>query len=228
MSTTTTPTPVRTATLPRVNLLPTEISEGARFRNLQALMALAVILAVVVVGALAYFASGDVSDAQTALTASQAKGTALQAQTRLYADVPQKYALVAAADAQLTQAMAKEVRYSFVLNDLSLRMPAGVWLTNLTISENVDQPDSSKGAWGNPVLASVKLSGVALNLNDVAGWLDALAKGAHYTDPYLTQTSAAATGTTSGSTATPWWNFDSTLGITDKGLSNRYTQKAGS
>jgi len=220
---TTTPTGVRTATLPRVNLLPSEIREGARFRNLQAAMALAVVLALVVVGGLAYLGSNDVNDAQDGLTVAQTQGSALQAQVRQYADVPQKYALVANADAQLQQAMSQEVRYSFVLNDLSLRMPAGVWLSSLAITQTVDTPFSTAGAWGTPQLASVKASGIALNLNDVAGWLDALARGSSYTDPWV------GNATVSGSLGTTGqWSFDSTVGITAKALSNRYAQKAGS
>jgi Tfp pilus assembly protein PilN len=220
---TTTPTGVRTATLPRVNLLPTEIREGARFRNLQAAMALAVVLALVVVGGLAYLASGDVNDAQDGLTVAQTQGTALQAQVHKYADVPQKYALVANADAQLQQAMSQEVRYSFIMNDLSLRMPAGVWLTSLTINEAVDNPNSTAGAWGTPQLAVVKTSGIALNLNDVAGWLDTLVRGRDYTDPWVGNATAS---TSPGSTGQ--WSFESTVGITSKALSNRYMQKAGS
>src|SRR5471030_149767 len=102
---TTTPTGVRTATLPKVNLLPTEISEGARFRNLQAAMGLSVLLAAVVIGGLTYVASGDVSDAQDGLTTAQDAGTQLQATVHTFADVPEHYAQAAAADAQRQQAM---------------------------------------------------------------------------------------------------------------------------
>jgi Tfp pilus assembly protein PilN len=227
---TTTPTGVRTAILPKVNLLPTEISEGARFRNLQAALAMLIVLAVLVVGALTYLANGQVSDAQDGLNAAQSHGAQLEAETAAYANVPQQYALVATADAQLEQAMSQEIRYSFVLNDLSLRMPAGVWLTNVSIAQPVDTPNQTKGAWGTPVLATVKFTGTAITLNDVAGWLDALAKGGNYTDPYLGQANTASTTTTTSTTpgTAPMWSFDSSMGITTKALSNRYTQKAGS
>jgi Tfp pilus assembly protein PilN len=220
---TTTPTAVRTATLPRVNLLPTEIREGARFRNLQAAMGLAVFLAIAVVAALAYLGSSDVNDAQDGLTAAQATGSTLQLQVHQYDAVPQQYAQVANADAQLQQAMSQEVRYSFILNDLSLRMPAGVWLTSLTVSQQVDTPNSTNGAWGTPQLAAIKASGVAINLNDVAGWLDSLARSGTYTDPWVGN---ATKSTSLGSTGE--WIFDSTVGVTSKALSNRYIPKAGS
>ena len=219
---TTTPTGVRTATLPRVNLLPTEIREGARFRNLQAAMGLSVVLALVVVGALAYLGSSDVNDAQGGLSAAQTLGTGLQTKVNTFANVPQQYALVAAADAQLQQALSQEVRYSFILNDLSLRIPAGVWLTSLTVNQSVDTPNAIPGAWGTPELATVKAAGTAINLSDVGGWLDSLARSGNYTDPWVgNATSSASPG------ATGQWTFDSTVGITSKALSNRYTQKAG-
>jgi Tfp pilus assembly protein PilN len=223
---TTTPTGVRTATLPKVNLLPTEISEGARFRNLQAAMGLSVLLAAVVIGGLTYIAAGDASDAQDGLTTAQTAGTALQAEVHTYADVPEKYALVSAADAQRQQAMSQEIRYSFILNDISLRMPAGVWLTTLNISQPVDTPGTTKGTWGDSQLTSIKATGTALNLNDVAGWLTAMARGTNYIDPYLGTANSQAPPATGGSSSA--WTFDSTLGITTKALSNRYTQKAGS
>ena len=219
---TTTPTGVRTATLPRVNLLPTEIREGARFRNLQAAMGLAVVLAVVVVAALAYLGSSDVNDAQDGLSAAQTRGAVLQSQVRQYDTVPQQYALVANAQAQLQQAMSQEVRYSFILNDLSLRMPAGVWLTSLSVNQTVDTPNSTNGAWGNAQLASVKASGTAISLNDVAGWLDTLARSGTYTDPWAGNAVQSLSGATVGQ-----WTFDSSVGVTDKALSNRYLQKAG-
>ncbi len=220
---TTTPTGVRTATLPRVNLLPSEIREGARLRNLQAVMALTVVLALVLVGAMTFLASNDVNDAQDGLSAVQTRGAALQAQVAQYASVPQEYALVSAANAQLQQAMSQEVRYSFILNDLSLRMPAGVWLTNLSVSQPVDTPSSTLGAWGSSELATIKASGIAINLNDVAGWLDTLARSGDYTDPWVGNASVSTSGGTSGQ-----WSFDSTVGLTAKALSNRYMQKAGS
>jgi Tfp pilus assembly protein PilN len=220
---TTTPTGVRTATLPKVNLLPTEISEGARFRNLQAAMALSVVLAAVVVGGLAYLASGDVNDAQTGLASAQSIGTGLQAKVHTYDDVPPKYAQVSTADAQLQQAMSQELRYSFILNDLSLRMPVGVWIQSLSINQPIDSPGSTIGAWGSPQATAVNLTGTALNLNDVAGWLEALARGKSYTDPYVTQTALVPNVGTAGQ-----WTFQSSLGITNRALSNRYTQKAGS
>jgi Tfp pilus assembly protein PilN len=221
MSTT---TAVQTATLPRVNLLPPEISEGAKFRTAQMVMGLGVLASVLVVGALYYMAAGDESAAQDDLSSAQATGVQLQSDVVKYAEVPVVYARAQTAQAQLTQAMSQEVRYSYVLNDLSLGMPAGVWVSNITITQAVDAPDSVKGAWGNSALGSVTMQGNAGNLPQVAGWLQALAAQKSYTDPYLTTTQ----GSGNGSSAAGGYTFTSSVGISNKALSNRYAPKAGS
>jgi Tfp pilus assembly protein PilN len=220
MSSTT--TAVQTGTLPRVNLLPSEITEGAKFRTAQIVMGLAVVAAVVVVGGLWYLASADQSAAQDDLAAAQSEGSQLQTELATYSNVQPVYDQALTAQAQLSQAMSQEIRYSFVLNDLSLGMPAGVWLTNLTITQPVDQPSSTKGAWGNVSEGSVQLQGAASNLPQVAGWLQALAAQKSYLDPYLTTTQGTGTASSSGS-----YTFTSSVGISSKALSHRY-DKAGS
>jgi len=220
MSSTT--TAVQTGALPRVNLLPSEITEGAKFRTAQMVMGLAVVGAVVVVGGLWYLASADESSAQGDLAVAQSEGAQLQTELATYANVQPVYDQAVTAQAQLTQAMSQEVRYSFVLNDLSLGMPQGVWLTNVTIAQPVDAPGSTKGAWGNVSQGTVTMQGSASNLPQVAGWLQALAAQKSYTDPYLQTTQGTGTASSSGS-----YTFTSSVGISDRALSHRY-DKAGS
>ncbi len=220
MSTT---TAVQTGTLPRVNLLPPEISEGAKFRTAQLVMGLGVFASVLIVGGLWYLASGDASAAQDDLSSAQATGVQLQGEVVKYAQVPVVYAQAQTAQAQLVQAMSQEIRYSYVLNDLSLGMPSGVWLTNVSITQPSDSPDTVKAAWGNPVLGTVTMIGSASNLPQVAGWLQALAAQKSYTDPYLTNAQGHGNGSSSGS-----YQFTSSVGLSDKALSNRYAPKAGS
>jgi Tfp pilus assembly protein PilN len=218
MSTT---TAVRTGTLPHVNLLPQEIAEGAKFRAAQMVMGLSVLAAVLVVGGLWFMAVGDESAAQADLASAQATTVQLQAQVTSYAEVPKVYAQAQTAQAQLVQAMSQEVRYSYVLNDLSLTMPSGVWLTRITSTQMVDTPGSVKGAWGTPNNGSVVIAGTTSNLPQVAGWLQALAGQRSYTDPYLT--TATGTSGTDPSTVTGY-SFTSSVGISAKALSNRYTK----
>jgi Tfp pilus assembly protein PilN len=224
---TTTLTATRVATLPRVNLLPPEIEEQRRLRKVQAGLGLGVLAAAGVVGALALAALGQVNDAQAELDASKARGSALEARSAEYAEVPAVYAQVEAAEAQVAQAMGKEVRWSYFLNDLSLRVPSKVWLTSMTVTQDVDAvaaaaPVTPESAVLTPGIGSVTFSGRGFTHNDVAAWLNALAKQKGLTQPYFTSSQVEDIGTEKAVT------FESQATITEESLSGRYTQKAGS
>lgn len=224
----TTLTATRLATYPRVNLLPPEIEEQRRFRRLQAALGIALLGVVGVVGALTWSASNAVTDAQTELDAAQARGTQLQAQQAQFAEVPVVFAQVEAATAQLEQAMGQEVRWSYFLNDLSLRVPDDVWLSSMTVAQNVDvNPVATAAAPTDAYVATglgtVTFTGQGKRHNDVATWLDALAKQASLTQPYFTS-SAKDEIAVEDSIVT----FSSTATITEEALSRRYAQKAGS
>lgn len=218
------------AALPRVNLLPPEIEQQRRFRRVQAGLGVGVLAAAGVVGALTLLAAAAVSDAQTELDAAKAEGSRLQAQQAQYAEVPVVYAQVEAAQAQLTQAMGQEVRWSYFLNDLSLKIPGKVWLTTMTVTQDVDgaaaaaatNPTTPGATYLQPGLGTVTFEGKAYAHNDVAAWLDALAKQQGLTQPYFTASTKEEIGTEVAVT------FSSQATITEEALSGRYTQKAGS
>ena len=224
-------TTTRLATLPRVNLLPPEIEEQRRFRKLQLGLGAGVVVALGAVGALTLLAIGQVGDAQDELEASKAQNTVLQAKANEYAEVPLVFAQVEAAEAQLSQAMGQEVRWSYFLNDLSLKTPSKVWLTKMTVTQNVDAasaaitapvPAAGSSQWAEAGLGSVVFEGHAIAHNDVAAWLDALAKQKGLTQPYFTKSEAELIDEQRVMT------FDSQATITEDALSGRYTQKAGS
>ncbi|MGH8892088.1 MAG: PilN domain-containing protein [Actinomycetes bacterium] len=226
----TTLTTTRLATLPRVNLLPPEIEEQRRFRRVQGGLATGVVAALGVVGALTLLANGQVNQAQEDLGTAKARETSLQAQVNKYSEVPLVYAQVEAANAQLSQAMGQEVRWSYFLNDLSLKIPGKVWLTNLTVTQSVDQAAVAPTAdvpgpvteYLTPGLGTVQFEGRGYRHNDVAAWLDALAKQKGLAQPYFTNSTKEAIG---GSDAV---TFTSQATITEEALSRRYTDKAGS
>ena len=108
------------------------------------------------------------------------------------------YAQVEAAEAQLAQAMGQEVRWSYFLNDLSLGMPGKVWLTSMTVTQNVDSrgcgcgPGATRRHSSTPGIGTVTFEGKGYKHNDVAAWLDALAKQKGLTQPVLHQLDQAA------------------------------------
>ena len=227
----TTLTTTSLATLPRVNLLPPEIAEQRRFRKVQAGLGAGVLTALGVVGALTLLANGAVNDAQSDLDAAKAEQGRLQAQQAQYAEVPVVYAQVEAAQAQLSQAMGKEIRWSYLLNDISLKVPGKVWLTSMTVTQDVDGAAAATaaaptvpgtGEYLQAGLGSVTFQGMGYAHNDVAAWLDKLAKQEGLTQPYFTNSAKEAIGSESVV------NFTSQATITEEALSERYVQKAGS
>jgi len=212
--------------LPRVNLLPPEIEAGRRFRRVQLGLGVGAVAALGVVGLLVIVANSQVSGAQDDLTSAKAQQSALQAKVATYAEVPAIYAKVDAAEAQLSLAMGQEVRWSYFMNDLSLSVPRKVSLTSMTVTQNVDAAatgvSSTTPGYLAPGVATVTFSGQGYVHNDVAAWLDALAKQRGITQPYFTTSTKTPVGSQDSVT------FTSQATVTQDALSKRWTQKAGS
>ncbi len=215
------------AATPRVNLLPPEIAEARTVRKLRGGLAAAAVASLAVAGLLFVAAGHDVDQAQQKLDASTARSTQLQAQTAKYAEVPLVIAQVEAAQAQVSQAMGQEVRWSYVLNDLSLTIPKRVWLTTMTVSQNVDQVAGAPVVAPDPLtpvgLGTVTFEGRAYRHNDLAAFLESLAKQKGYTSPYFSDSTVEAVGDRDNAV-----KFSSTVTLTDDALSGRWTPKAGS
>jgi Tfp pilus assembly protein PilN len=215
---TTTAAGVRLTQLPKVDLLPPEIAEEAKFRTLRIALAGGVAASVVVVGVLWYSAHSGVSGAQANLVAAQTQQTTLQTKANSLAKVPQAYAQVATAESELTTAMGNEIRFSFVLNDIADTIPSKVWLTSLALTEDVDGTAPPVGPFGDPGVATMTVAGNGSNYPDVAAWLQELGGGKYYTDPYFSDAHEA-----------PYIGkksvigFSSTVILTNKAYSNRYT-----
>jgi Tfp pilus assembly protein PilN len=218
-------TTTRLVTLPQVNLLPPEIEQERRFRRTQFVLGATVVASLGVVGVLFLAATSQVSSAQGDLADSKRQTTKLEARAAEYSQVPLVYAQVEAARAQLELAMGKEIRWSFYLNDLSLKIPSGVWLTTMTVTSNEaagPTPVAASTGYLEAGVGAVTFDGEAMKHNDVAAWLDSLAKQKGYTQPYFTESTKELIGTRAVV------KFRSQVTVTDDALSKRYIQKAGS
>ena len=204
--------------LPKVNLLPPEIAERARFRRVQLGLGGGVLAAIGVVALLYVGASSSLTEANTELETQQATTTQLQAESAKYQDVTTVYANAAAAEAMLTQAMGEEVRYSQFLNDLSLTVPENVWVKGISFAQAAVPP-----ALGStePGIGTVTFTGVGFKHDDVAVWLESLAKQKGYVNPYFSSSTEGLIGTRKTV------SFTSTVTMTPDALSKRYTAPAG-
>ncbi len=226
MTTETYTTPVVGApTLPAVNLMPPEIGEQRRLRRLQFAMGGAVVAAFVVVGGLYTVAHSGVTAAQSELTQAQSEQSQLQHQLTSLQNVQDVYTQVSMRQQMLATAMGREVRWSRYLNDLSLRIPDNVWLTQVTATEAdaAATSTSTQAAPGlTPGIGQIQFTGVAFSHDDVAAWLDSLAREKGFANPYFSNSAETLLGTRKAV------NFSSTATLTDAALSGRYTKPAGS
>lgn len=208
--------------LPRVNLLPPEIAEKAAFRKVQVGLAAAALTAVGVTALLYVSAAHGVSTAQGDLDGATAQNTNLQRQSAQYANVTAVYNQAAAAQATLTSAMGDEIRWSQMLNDLSLTIPSNVWLSNLAYtSGGAAAAPGTAAAPGSAAVGNFTATATAFSHDDVAVWLESIAGLKTYANPYFTTSAESLLGRRKVVT------FTTTAAVTPAALSGRYTKPLG-
>ena len=213
--------------LPRVNLMPPDIAEKRAFRRVQMGLGAAALASVGVVGLLFMSASSSVSSAQEDLDAASATQVKLQKEVASYASVTADYATAEAAQQQLVTAMGDEVRYSQLLNDLSLSVPSNVWLSNLTFTQTqpnaaaAAKPGAAAPAAADAGIGTLTVNGVGWTHDDVALWLESLSKQKTYVNPYFSLSTEAYIGTRKTV------NFSSTVTVTPAAQSGRYSKTGG-
>jgi Tfp pilus assembly protein PilN len=225
---------------PRANLLPPEIAEKAALRRLQVGLAVAVLACGGIVGALYETTASGRAPARAALAQSQTELANVTAQQKALAPSQVAHQKVLAAKQSMVAAMGSEVLWSTQLDALRRQLPAGVRLSSLAVtgtsaidgsaaaptavklpagpagtSTAATSPATAAAAALTPAIATVVMSGTAVDNNAVANWLEQLARLDGWSDVYLTNTSAGATAQTV--------QFSITANITDKALSHRYT-----
>lgn len=207
----------------RVNLLPPEIAEKAKLRKAQGAMVATGLAAVAVIGAMYMQQTAKVSAAEEQRAQAVAANAKLRADQAKLANVRDTYAQVDAAKATLASAMRYDVRWSTYLHDLTLRIPDNVWLTNLTATVSAAGANgaAAAGAPGGVLdqgVGTITFSGTAFAHNDVASWLESLAKQKGYANPYFTQSTEAFIG------PRKVVNYVSRVNLNDAALSKRYTK----
>jgi Tfp pilus assembly protein PilN len=208
------------AGLPRVNLLPPEIAEKRRARKLQVGMGAAVAASIVGVGAGYLLSHSSAAHAKTDYANAQSETARLQTQVAQYAGDESMRAQLAAEHGMLSTAMGSEIQWSHYMNDLTLRIPDNVWVTQLTLSEGGSTAPGAAATTAG--IGSVSVTGTAFTHDDVATWLDSLAKEKGYANPYFSNSAESFIG------PRRVVNFTSSTVVTSDALSGRYTRPAGS
>ena len=153
--------------MPRVNLLPPEIEEHRRFSRLRLALVGTLVLTSTGVGGLYVFTDQATRGAAAELQAEQDRGAAVSGESAQYAAVPQLENETQAAETSLQTAMSQEVRWSFLLNELTTAMPADAWLTGVTMTQPLDAttPDAAAPVAGYAFVCALDTNRLSLCLS---------------------------------------------------------------
>lgn len=210
------------AVLPHVNLIPPEIEEARRLRQVRLALGGVVLLAAVGVGALYHLEQGSANSAQQQLASARQQDVVLQQQLSKFSNVNTVNQQVSAVKALYLNAMGDEIQWSHYLTDLSLMIPSNVWLNSIQATETGPSTGAAAAAPGaTSGYGTVTFTGTAFSHDDVATWLESLAKEPGYTDPYFSNSTEQLDG------QRVVVKFSSTVTLTQQALSGRAAAQVG-
>lgn len=149
----------------------------------------------------------------------KARNQALQAQVAALQAFGQMQARVAEQERLLAEAMGSEVLWSVILRNVSLVIPADVWLTSLSGQLQAEGGGQQPGAARR--VGSVQFSGYAFDHLGVAGWLIRLGEVKEFTNAYF---SLSQKTELSGRTVV---RFSSSVDLSQEAYSRRYQRPQG-
>lgn len=212
--------------LPSVNLLPQHVVEVLALRALRRRFVIAGI-AILVAMALAYGGQfALIAKANHDLADAQSTTTTLNAKMRTLAPVKSFYAGVDANQKTIQKTMANEVLYSDVVRRLIAAAPAGVEVSNVSLTSQATStgaPGAQSGAASacpgpdpfNPgtSVGCINITGTAPNRAAVGRFIEAMFKDDRFANPYVSSTTVDQS---------KGMSFAATVGLTDKVYSKRY------
>ncbi len=197
----------------QVNLLPPEILEGHRSRQIAALVAAgcAVVLALIFMFFLlqSHRLSNVNSDVQTQELANanvQTQINALQDYATLQTAAQEQQQL-------LTEAYAGEVSFSRLLMDVSRVIPSDMALDSLAIQLSAPVAGSTTTGTTTVFVGSINASGTAANVQSIATWLTRAEQVEGWANPWASNAALQE--------STQHYTFSSTIDLTDKVLTPR-------
>jgi Tfp pilus assembly protein PilN len=166
----------------RINLLPPELAQRKRARQLLSTLGAGGIVLIVLLGIVYAIAVARLASEHHALEVQQEKNDALQAQIAQLNEIARSQVLLKQKSDLLTTLTASEVRWSTVLSDVSLVIPSDAWLTTFTGNVSTTPGTTPEGVAS---YGSVTMNGTTFSQDDVAKWLTRLDAVEQFTFPYL-------------------------------------------
>ncbi len=193
----------------QINLLPSDIAERRRARQITVLLASGGLVLIAILALIFVVQAARLSGERGKLEAQERSNTRVERQIRNLQDFANDQAELRTKQQLLGQLTAGEVRWSLILNNISLAIPSDVWLTNF--SGSVQASTTAPPVAGAPV-GTVQVSGKTFTHLDVARWLTQLSRIDEFLFPYLSLSSKSTTDTET------LVDFNSSLQLTEKAL----------
>lgn len=222
--------------LPRVNLLPKELTERRLVRRQRGGIAVAFVLLLALLGLWSMRESQKLTEARQEADRERAVAAGLRGRKAALQPYAALERQVAAADQLRAKVYAREIRFSGVLQDISAIVPADVWLTQMSVATKDISTTSTGGSAAAPAaslaagspgagapVATITFTGAGLQHVDVGGFMRALAAGPKqhgsqvYLNPYFTASQQDA-GEGGETTVT----FSATVDLSEAAFSGRF------
>jgi Tfp pilus assembly protein PilN len=176
----------------RINLLPPELAQRKRARQILSSLGAGGIALILALGLVYGLQAARLASERHRLEVQEERNDELQAKIAQLAAVDRSQRLLKQRQELLASLTKSEVRWSTVLSDVSLVIPSDAWLTTFTGTVNIVADDSE----GAQVLGSITLNGVTFSHVDVAKWLTRLSSVEQFTFPYLSLSQKGTIGDT--------------------------------
>ena len=206
------------------DLLPEEMVLGRRSRRSRTFVAVAVVVAVVLLGVWYAAALHSVSSNESDLGAATKVATDLSKQQRSHQRVVTVQNQTTAMTKQLSELMASDLSWTKLVNRLrSTGVDSGVTVTGINASLNKanssNSADSLPSASTAKAIGSVTVTGGAPDKPTMAAYVKNLGGVTGLANPYLTTATQSDDGV---------WSFSITVDITTVNLCGRFTSKCTS
>ena len=181
------------APVPRVNLLPPEISADRQLHSVQRWLAAGVVATLLIGGAGTVLAQRQANSAQDELIQAQKITVALNDEKAEYAQIPKLIAQIEQAQAMRESAMATDVHWYEYMNDLAQATPTEVTLTSVSIATAGGATAGAPAASTDPLapagIGAISFAATARRYPDVASWMEAMNAVPGFDNSYVSQLS---------------------------------------
>ncbi len=195
-----------------INLLPPEQAKAAKARRGSFAVVFLVILFIAALGGLWFIRNGELNDATDAVAAQRIENQRMQGEIAALGDADDARRLYADRAAQIDAALAVDIDWGRLLNDLGRVLPPRTWVTAFSVTAT--EPDPAVEV---PTYGSMAVGGIAFDYPDASTWFRTLDSSEWPAVGGAWVASLNTTGTEDFLTVA----FQSSVSLTESALSSR-------